>query len=485
MTILPGWWTALLPVLVLLGSIAVVVVADLLARPGSRLVPLLALTGLVTTLLISLLLWGSAISAFDGVWRLDDYALFFYLLVTGVAAATIVLTLAWEERRGRFPGEYWSLLLLSVVGMMAMVSAGDLVTLIIGLETMSLSAYVLVGLNRGDVRTGEGALKYFLLGAFASAFLLYGTALVYGATGSVRFEALAGVIARDPGAVPFLLQAGAGLLLVGLGFKVAAVPFHMWAPDAYQAAPTPVTGFMATAVKAAGFAALLRVFGILLPWDAVGLRDVLWIVAALSMLLGNLAAAAQANLKRMLAYSSIAHVGYLLTAVLASRPEHNVLGGTGVLFYLCAYALMTLGAFAVLVLVGGRHDRRETLPDLAGLAARRPGLALAMALFMISLSGIPPTAGFFGKFYVFGAAVDAGLIGLTTLGVLTSIVGVFYYLRVVVTMYMKPPEKRIEAPTRPVWAAVVVGLLALLVLVVGLFPELLLELARAAFTSRL
>jgi NADH-quinone oxidoreductase subunit N len=347
MTILPGWWTALLPVLVLLGSIAVVVVADLLARPGSRLVPLLALTGLVTTLLLSLLLWGSAISAFDGVWRLDDYALFFYLLVTGVAAATIVLTLAWEERRGRFPGEYWSLLLLSVVGMMAMVSAGDLVTLIIGLETMSLSAYVLVGLNRGDVRTGEGALKYFLLGAFASAFLLYGTALIYGATGSVRFEALAGVIARDPGAVPFLLQAGAGLLLVGLGFKVAAVPFHMWAPDAYQAAPTPVTGFMATAVKAAGFAALLRVFGILLPWDAVGLRDVLWIVAALSMLLGNLAAAAQANLKRMLAYSSIAHVGYLLTAVLASRPEHNVLGGTGVLFYLCAYALMTLGASTI------------------------------------------------------------------------------------------------------------------------------------------
>jgi NADH-quinone oxidoreductase subunit N len=478
-------WIALTPVLILLGSVAVVMTIDLLARPGSRLVPMLALTGLVATLVSAVLLWGTTVTAFDGAWRLDDYALFFYLLVTGVAAVSVVLTLAHEERRGRFPGEYWSLLLLAVVGMMAMVSAGDLVTLIIGLETMSLSAYVLVGLNRGDPRTSEGALKYFLLGAFASAFLLYGTALVYGASGTISFERLAACVARDPGAVPFLLQAGAGLLLVGLGFKVAAVPFHMWAPDAYQAAPTPVTGFMATAVKAAGFAALLRVFGILFAWDAVGLRDVLWIVAALSMLLGNLAAAAQANLKRMLAYSSIAHVGYLLTAVLASRPQVNVLGGTGVLFYLSAYALMTLGAFAVLVLVGGREDRRETLPDFAGLAARRPGLALAMTLFMVSLSGIPPTAGFFGKFYVFGAAVDAGLIGLATLGVLTSVVGVFYYLRVVVYMYMKPPEKRIEAPTRPVWAAAVVALLALLVLAVGLFPEQLLGLARAAFTSRL
>ncbi len=275
------------------------------------------------------------------------------------------------------------------------------------------------------------------------------------------------------------------MLLVGLGFKVAAVPFHMWAPDAYQAAPTPITGFMATAVKAAGFAALLRVFGILLPGDTVGLRDLLWLIAALSMLLGNLAAARQANLKRMLAYSSIAHVGYLLTAVLASRPGINPLGGTAVLYYLGVYALMTLGAFAVLVLVGRPGDPRETLPDFAGLAGTRPGLALAMTVFMVSLSGIPPTAGFFGKFYAFGAAVDADLVGLAVIGVLTSVIGVFFYFRVVVHMYMKPAEKHVEPGTRPVWAGAVVVLLVLLVLIAGIFPEKFLTLARAAFLSRL
>lgn len=476
-------WPAVLPPLVILAAAVGVMLVDLFGRPGSRLLPSIAFSGLLAGFVVSIALWGTDEVSFSGLWRLSDFSLFFDALFSAVAAVVVVLSTAHEDRRGRFPGEYYTLLLFSVIGMMVLASARDLITLIIGLEIMSVAAYVLVGLNRGDRRTAEGALKYFLIGAFASAFLIYGTALMYGATASTRFSDLAAYLSAHPQAPGTLLYAGAALLLVGLGFKVAAVPFHMWAPDAYQAAPTPIAAFMATAVKAAGFTALLQIFGILLAEPANLLKDVLWLLALLSMVLGNLAAIAQANLKRMLAYSGIAHVGYLLTAIVASRPESSPLGGIGIIYYLAAYALMTLGAFAVLVLTGGGADRRETLPDLAGLASRRPVMALAMAVFMISLSGIPPTAGFFGKFYVFGAAVQSGYVGLAVVGVLTSVVGLFYYLRVVVYMYMLPPEKSFAPSPLQLPAVAAVALLAVAVLYAGIFPQSLLRLARAAFLS--
>jgi len=476
-------WSAVAPALVVLGAALLVLLVDLFAQPGSRLLPWLTGAGLLAGFLVSLFMWGTRELAFSGAWRLDSYALFFYALFCASAAVTVILSEAHEERQGRFPGEYYALILFSVVGMMAMASAEDLITLIVGLEVMSVPAYVLVGLNRPDRRATEGALKYFLLGAFASAFLLYGTALIYGAVGATGFDALGRFLTASPEGPGLLFSAGAVLLLVGLGFKIAVVPFHMWAPDAYQAAPTPVTGFMATAVKAAGFAAVVRIYGLLFAHPAGGYHDLLYALAVLSMVVGNFGALMQANLKRMLAYSSVAHVGYLLVAVVASRPQVSTQAGVSVLFYLAGYALMTLGAFAVLVMVQGGADRRETLPDWAGLSGRSPGLALAMAVFMISLSGIPGTVGFFGKFYAFGAAVQSGYIGLAVLGVLTSVVGVYYYFRVVVYMYMRPAEKRYEVYRRPLAGRLTAGILAVAVLYAGILPENLLQAARAAFLS--
>ncbi len=476
-------WIAVAPVVTVLATALLVLTVDLFTRPGHRLIPWICAAGLLAGIVVSFSMWGAHETAFSGAWQLNNFSLFFYILFCAVALVVVLLSVAHETRQGRFPGEYYILLLFGVVGMMVMASANDLITMIIGFETMSLSAYILVSLNRWDRRSGEGALKYFLLGAFASAFLLYGTALIYGATGTTGFTGIAFFL-KEPGNGPGLLLMGGGaLLMVGLGFKVAAVPFHMWAPDAYQAAPTPITAFMATAVKAAGFAAVVKIFGLLLATPATRLQEMLWWIAMLSMVAGNFAAIAQWNIKRMLAYSSIAHAGYLLTAIVGSVPETSPLGGTGILFYLTAYSLMTLGAFGVLVLIGGGADRRETLNDLNGLAGRSPGLALAMAIFMISLAGIPPTAGFFGKFYAFGAAVQAGYVGLAVIGVLSSVVAAFYYFRVVVYMYMKPSEKTFLPYRRPAIANFTVAVLAIAVLYVGIFPETLLQLARNAFLS--
>lgn len=476
-------WSAVLPVMVVLCSAVVVLLVDLLVRPGSRLVPWLTVAGLVAGFITTISMWGTREVAFSGAWRMGEYSQFFYLIFCAAAAIAVILSMTHEERRGRFPGEYYTLILFSVVGMMAMASADDLITLIIGLETMSLCAYVLVGLNRHDRRSSEGAIKYFLLGAFASAFLLYGTTLIYGATATTRLGDITAFLSSHGTPPPLLLQIGATLLLVGLGFKVAAVPFHMWAPDAYQAAPTPITGFMATAVKAAGFAAVVRIFGLLFANSAFGMKELLWWIALLSMVVGNFGAVMQMNLKRMLAYSSVAHVGYLLTAIVGSSPGASPQGGTGVLFYLVSYTLMTLGAFGVLVVVGGGEDRRETLVDMAGLGSKSPGIALAMTVFLVSLSGIPPTVGFFGKFYAFGAAVQSGYVGLAVIGVLTSVIGVFYYFRVVVFMYMKPAEKAFLPFRRSIVTDLTLGVLVAAVLYAGIFPESLLNLARNAFLS--
>ncbi len=408
----------------------------------------------------------------------DGYALFWNLVILAAAALAILFSVEYTERVGLARGEYYTLLLLSAAGMMLMAAAVNLMTVFVALEILSLALYVLVGLNRREQRSGEAALKYLLLGAFASAFLLYGMALVYGQAGTTSLQGVREAVAAG-GGFPTLLAVGLGLMVVGFGFKIALVPFHMWAPDVYEGAPTSVTAFMSVGAKAAGFAALGRVVFYAFGDWYLGWGWVLAVLAALTMTVGNLAALRQTNLKRMLAYSSIAHAGYILVGLAAG----SELGLSAVLFYLFAYAFMNVGAFAVIIAVtrfeGGEREG-ETLAGFAGLGSRAPGLAAAMAVLMFSLAGVPPLVGFVAKLYVFTAAVQAGLIWLAILGVVNSVVSAYYYLRVVAVMAVKKAPEA-EPERAPICPALQVGLgLAVVVTVVlGLWPGLLLELARA------
>jgi NADH-quinone oxidoreductase subunit N len=351
-------------------------------------------------------------------------------------------------KRVRLPAaEYYALLLSATLGMVVMAASNDLITVFLGLELMSLALYVMVGCRRGQLESNEAALKYFLLGAFASGFLLYGIALIYGATGSTNLRGIVAFMSDSPLARSPLFLTGALLLLVGFGFKVAAVPFHMWTPDAYEGAPTSVTAFMSAGAKAAGFAALLRVAGTALAVAQIDWRPILTGLAVVTMTVGNVSALLQTNVKRMLAYSSIAHAGYVLVALAAGGTE----GTSAAIFYLAVYSFMNLGAFGILALLGRDQDERVLISDLAGLGFRQPLLGLGMTVFMISLGGIPPTAGFMGKVYVFGAALQAGLVPLVVVGVLNSVISVFYYLRVTVAMYMS--DEPAGGPVEVSWAA--------------------------------
>ena len=480
------------PEIVVLVTALLVMLADLaLPRDQKARLAWPSLVGVLAAAGLSYYLWDGGDAALQDMLVADGYALFLNLVILAAAALAILFSVEYVERTGLAQGEYYTLLLLSTAGMMLMAAAINLMTIFLALEILSLALYVLVGLNRAELRSAEAALKYFLLGAFASGFLLYGMALVYGQAGTTALAGVRDYVASLGTSIPPLLTVALGLMIVGFGFKVALVPFHMWTPDAYQGAPTSVTAFMSVGANAAGFAALGRVmlyaFG-----DATsqpGLYGqwvwVLAILAALTMTVGNLAALRQTNLKRMLAYSSIAHAGYLLVGLAAGTGA----GTSALLFYLFVYAFMNIGAFAVLIAVGRSVDSPgggETLDDLAGLAARKPGLAAAMALFMLSLAGVPPLAGFLAKLYVFGAAVQADLTWMAVLGVVNSVISAYYYLRVVVTMYMREPRPA-EAAAAPVCPAlqVGVGLAALAIVVLGLWPTPLLELAQQAASALL
>jgi NADH-quinone oxidoreductase subunit N len=363
--------------------------------------------------------------------------------------------------------------------MVLMATATDLIVIFLGLEVMSVAAYVLAGIWRGQLRSNEAALKYFLLGAFATGFLLFGIALVYGATGSMTLEPIARHLARAGSDQRTWLIAAMALLIVGFGFKVAAVPFHVWAPDVYEGAPTAVTALMAVGVKAAAFAAFVRIFLHTLGQLSADWSGVLWVLAALTMTVGNVTALLQRNIKRMLAYSSIAHAGYLLVGMVAG----GELGGSALLFYLIAYALMTLGAFAVVMAIGRRGAPNENIDDYAGVGFRSPFLGLAMAIFMLSLAGIPPLVGFIGKFYIFSAAVKSGYVGLAVIGVLNSVVSVYYYVGVLVKMYMVEGGVDVARPSsRPYLFATLLFTVAGTV-AFGIFPSALFELARQSFLA--
>jgi NADH-quinone oxidoreductase subunit N len=465
----------LAPVLIVLGAAGLVLLLDLLPRPiGRELIAPVALAGLVGALLATLARWGKPGRAFQDMIVLDDFALFANVVICYAAALVVMLSIDYLRRNGPETGEYYALVLFSTGGMMLLAAAGDLIVLFLALELMSLSLYVLAGLFTHELAASEASMKYFILGAFAASFLLYGIALIYGATGTTNLDRIAAVAAGradDP-----LLVIGLGLLLVGFGFKISSVPFHMWAPDVYQGAPTSVTALIATGSKAAALAALIRVLVTALRGSQPDWAVLLWVVAAVTMTVGNVVAIAQSNLKRLLAYSSIAHVGYMLIGVVAGGSA----GPGAVLFYLLTYVFTTAGAFGVLTLCERAQAEAVEVGDYAGLGRRHPVLAAALGLFLLSLVGIPPLAGFVGKFYLFAAAVRAGYLWLAVIGVVNSAIAAYYYLRVVVFMYMREPEGA-GARLVPSFAGGLALAIALIgIVLLGVIPAPFADLAQAA-----
>lgn len=421
--------------------------------------------------------WGAHIVSFNGSVVLDNFATFFKMIFLLSAGLAILISDQYMEREGCNHGELYPIILFTVVGMMLMASGTDLMTIFLGLEVMSVSLYILSGFNRANRKSNEAGLKYFLLGAFSTGFLLYGMALIYGATGTTRIAKIAEIVGQMTlPSTNIMLVAGMLLMFTGFAFKVAAAPFHMWTPDVYEGAPTPMTAFMSTGPKAAAFAASLRIFLVALPTLQVEWSQLLWVLAVITMTVGNITALRQDNIKRMLAYSSIAHAGYCLVGFAAG----NGTGTSAIMFYMLSYAFMNIGAFAIIILVAKKGEPNGTVMDLAGFGFKHPLLALAMTIFMFSLAGVPPTAGFIGKFYLFSGAIQKGYIWLAILGVLNSAASVYYYLRVIVYMYMKEPAEEFEwaKVTAPVALALVLAVAGTLVL--GIVPSFVLEYAQLA-----
>jgi NADH-quinone oxidoreductase subunit N len=456
-------------------------VAEAFRSPGERM-PMegIAIGSLLTAGITGALLWNRSADSF-GVVSADNFGLFVTLVLVVVGILTVALSSQVVERDGINPGEYYSLTLFAIGGMMLMATATDLLVIFIALEILSLSVYILTGIRRESKAGAEAAFKYFLLGGFSSAFFLYGIAFTFGIAGTTKLEEVAVVMSTLAGGRELLTYIALGLLLVGFGFKVSAVPFHMWTPDAYEGAPAVVTAFMSAGVKAAAFAAFVRVFmsafgGLQPQWEPV-----IWMLSAASMILGVVVGVVQRNVRRMLAYSSIAHAGYLMMAMAAG----NDTGKGAILFYLLTYALTSVGAFGVTALVATRERSNDDLNDYAGLSKRQPLLAFLMTIFLLSLGGFPPTAGFIGKWYLFSAAVSAGSFALAIIGVLTSVVSVFFYLRVVVMMYMSDEASASTGPVTQPSAASIFALAVPLAATfyLGILPTRLLELAAESIAT--
>jgi NADH-quinone oxidoreductase subunit N len=421
--------------------------------------------------------------SFNGLWVVDNYCRFFKLIFLLGTLLTILISIKYLEDEGIQHGEYFALILFATLGMMVMASGTELMTIFLGLELMSISLYALAGYTRTRNISNESALKYFLLGSFATGFLLYGMALLYGATGTTNIKAIAAVLSKANLHNPMPIM-GMALLIIGFGFKIAAVPFHMWTPDVYQGAPAPITAFMSAGPKAAAFAAFVRVFVDGLPTLHSEWVVLIWIMAVLTMTVGNVIALVQDNIKRMLAYSSIAHAGYILVAFLSA----GELGITSILYYMLAYTFMNIGAFALITVLGGKGEEKVNIEDYTGLGYSHPLAAIAMCLFLFSLAGIPPTAGFMGKFYIFSAAMKEGYIGLAIIGVINSVISVYYYLRVTIAMYMKIPATNGESymPNTIVFSpTLVIAILisAYGVLYMGIFPSDYIAIAKQSFLA--
>jgi NADH-quinone oxidoreductase subunit N len=456
-------------VLSVFGMIVMVLEPLLGEEAGQKILGVIALLGAVAGLGATWLMAQSPGLAFWNMVKVDGFSVFFHYLVIAIAAVVILSSYEYMAVQRIRAGEYYALILFGVVGMALMSSAIELVLIFIALEISSISSYVLAGFRRHEAASAESSLKYFLLGSFATAFFLYGVALMFGATGSTNIDQIGRSLQAGP--IPLMASVAVALMFVGLGFKVAAAPFHIWTPDVYEGAPAPVVGFMSTAPKAAAFAVLLRVVFVINVHDIFW---VIWVSAALSMTLGNLGALVQDNVKRLLAYSSIAHAGYLLMAFAAAP----ALGASAAMFYSAAYAAMNLGAFAIVSHFANAGERYVTLEDYEGLGRSSPLLAATLTIFLLSLIGIPMTGGFFAKFYVFSAAVKANLIWLTVIGVFNSGVGAYYYLRIIVMMYMR--ESRKEVPVTRVPFALGLALASCIIATIyfGVLPNRVLQYAQ-------
>ena len=465
---------ALLPHLTVITTGLIILVLDLFLTSRSRYMnEVVGLIGLVLAFALALGQAGDPRLLFSEMAIADNLAVFFHALFVLIAILTMLMSASYIRHENIVAGEYYALVLFATSGLMFVASAADLVTLFIAIETLSISTYILAGLHQDEQRSQEAAFKYFILGAFSSAIFLYGIATVYGAQGHTNVLKLAEALGEND--LSTMLIVGMGLIIVGLGFKVAVVPFHMWVPDVYDGAPTAITAFMSAGPKAAAFAAFLRVFfqGFASPALAQNWIPIFVVLAALTMILGNVVAITQESIKRMLAYSSIAHAGYAFVALVTL----DQLGAASVLYYLVAYALMSLGAFGVLTIVAKRGERHHTFGDYAGLSSTNPLLAALMALFMFALAGFPPTAGFAGKFYIFSAAVQKGHYVLVLIGVLTSVISVVYYARVVMMMYMREPDLGSSGPRVSATAGTLLGVTAAGTLFLGVFPGSVLRLA--------
>ena len=434
----------------------------------------IAFTGIVFVFLSLFLFVGKGKLTFGAMISVDAFTLFFYLIFVVIAALTILASIPYVRIVGIHSGEYYALILFAMIGMMLMASSTNLVMLFLSLEMMSIPIYILAGFMKKNARSTESSLKYFLLGAFSSGFFLYGLSLIYASTGTTSYQAIAAFVSGSERLdLSTLMWVGIAFTVVGFGFKIAAFPFQNWTPDVYEGAPTSITAYMATGVKAAAFAALVRVFFTALPAFQHDWTGILWLIAILTMIVGNFTALVQKSVKRMLAYSSIAHAGYLLVAFVAG----NESGRSAILFYLMAYAFMNIGAFSVLMIMAKKNNFHEDLDSFAGLGFKYPLTAVAMSIFMFSMAGIPPSAGFIGKFYIFSAAVKSHYYWLAVIGVLNSAVSVYYYLRVVVYMYFKEPEGEIPAVRFTVPAVLSIILAVWGVLQLGVIPGNILSLA--------
>jgi len=464
----------ILPELVLTAGSLLVLIADV-ALPKSQRSALSWLTLLVLGATMASLVpfSNTQVEVAHGLLAVDRFALFFKIIFLLAAAITVLMSVRYLAVEGASPGEYYFLILCATLGMMIMAGGIDLITIFIGLETMAISFYILAGFIKPNQRSNEAAVKYFLLGAFSLGILLYGMSLMYGLSGSTNLRTMAVAFVgqeRDPRLVLAVI-----LVVAGVGFKIAAVPFHMWAPDVYEGAPTPVTAFLSVGSKAASFAMLLRIFQEGLPSMSADWRLLFEALSIVTMTVGNLAALTQTNIKRMLAYSSIAHAGYLLIGVVAGTSR----GVTAMLIYLMIYSFMQLGAFAVIVMLRRQDVIGDELKDFSGLSFRHPFAAFAMLIFMLSLGGIPPTAGFMGKLWLFGAAIDAGYVWLAVIGVLNSAISLYYYIRIVVFMYLKKETIGSEPRMSP-GLALALGVAVAATLVLGVYPKLLFEVAAAS-----
>jgi len=481
---LDAWY--LRPELIITAGALVLLVADVFARNARAFwFALIALATLGAAGVVLGTQGGVDVTVARGMYAVDGFAIFFKLLFVFAAAMTVLLSHRYLAIEGGRSGEYYFLVLTATLGMMVMAGAVDLVALFIGLETMAVPFYILTGFLKPNRRSNEASVKYYLLGAFSLGLLLYGMSLLYGLTGSTELRVIAPALADGRGGR--LLAVAVMMLVAGLGFKIAAVPFHAWAPDVYEGAPTPITAFLSVGSKAASFAMLMRIFfeglsafkmsGLGLVFgQPLGWTWFFYVLSIVTMTVGNLAALTQTNIKRMLAYSSIAHAGYILIGIVAATPR----GVTAAMIYLMIYAFMQMGAFAIVIMMRRQDVIGDELQDLTGLAAKRPGLAIAMLIFMLSLGGIPPTAGFMGKFWVFASAIEAGYVGLAVIGVLNSAISLYYYVRVIVYMYVRkeetatPPVQLSRAMTTAL-AVAVAG-----TIVLGLYPRVLFELAQAS-----